>query len=133
MVGVLAMGVDAMSSPVSLTRPARVVAGIITMCVEGALVWNIIARHRLKRQLERLLSDHCRNCGYDLRESPNRCPECGRTGIIVHDIYVRAVIIPNEKCSQLAPSDPYNKVTWFQLRQKFALSSPALQAGPIQI
>jgi hypothetical protein len=33
----------------------------------------------LVRRRARLRSGLCPNCGYDLRESPSRCPECGRT------------------------------------------------------
>lgn len=32
---------------------------------------------RLRARREWLLAGHCRNCGYDLRSSPERCPECG--------------------------------------------------------
>jgi len=36
--------------------------------------WSM-ARRRSRR--ERLLPGHCRACGYDLRGSGGRCPECG--------------------------------------------------------
>jgi hypothetical protein len=46
---------------------------------------------RLRRRAERLRKNLCLNCGYDLRSSLDRCPECGR------------VVAPQQGNTQLKP------------------------------
>ena len=64
------------------TRSRQVVVPIAVPLLASAMppvVWvcrRLVRRHRLRCGL-------CQNCGYDLRTSPRRCPECGdpvRTG-----------------------------------------------------
>jgi hypothetical protein len=41
--------------------------------------WEVfVARRRRLRREYRLAHGHCLHCGYDLRASSGRCPECGR-------------------------------------------------------
>ena len=53
------------------------------ICVAAAVVLFTVIFTRLynhillRRQLRRSPNAICRNCGYDLRATPHRCPECG--------------------------------------------------------
>jgi hypothetical protein len=39
--------------------------------------WSYLAIQRERRTARRRAAGQCVACGYDLRESPERCPECG--------------------------------------------------------
>jgi predicted Zn-ribbon and HTH transcriptional regulator len=43
-----------------------------------ALIQDLIIRARLRKYRTKIVPGHCTGCGYDLRASPERCPECGR-------------------------------------------------------
>jgi hypothetical protein len=38
-----------------------------------ATAWIVSVARRMRRHR----GDHCRACGYDMRATPDRCPECG--------------------------------------------------------
>ena len=46
----------------------------VALPVAAVAAWSLYA---LRRSHPRFLPGHCRKCGYDLRQSKDRCPECG--------------------------------------------------------
>ena len=55
----------------------RVVAGPLWVLEVALLVPPALWLRRLIRTRGRLGTGHCAACGYDLRATPERCPECG--------------------------------------------------------
>jgi hypothetical protein len=47
----------------------------------GLMVMPIVHNRRARRQHRRMESGCCVHCGYDLRASPGRCPECGEQSL----------------------------------------------------
>ena len=62
---------DSPSGAVEVVMPLWPLA-VATALLPAAYVVTVRRRRR------RFRSGHCRSCGYDLRATPGRCPECGR-------------------------------------------------------
>jgi hypothetical protein len=46
-------------------------AALVTAILPAAFIYRVIRSRRAIR------AGHCRTCGYDIRATPTRCPECG--------------------------------------------------------
>jgi len=48
-----------------------------SVSLTGGVVWIIWLTRTIRQESKRVREGLCMNCGYDLRHSQERCPECG--------------------------------------------------------
>jgi len=50
---------------------------LIISALVPPLLWSAVRWRRVREHRRRVRLGLCLACGYDLRESPEKCPECG--------------------------------------------------------
>jgi DNA-directed RNA polymerase subunit RPC12/RpoP len=59
-----------------LAQWAIIAAGCVSLI--GAIFWVTWVIRQYRQELKRTREGLCMHCGYDLRQSKDRCPECGQ-------------------------------------------------------
>lgn len=76
--GILTGGGGGGTSRVNYTFSVHTLSIPYWSLAAALLLMPVIVAVRLIRQRTAVQIGHCRHCGYDLRATPLRCPECGR-------------------------------------------------------
>ena len=71
----LAVMIASLHAPDRIAETVVPIFFLLAMLIGLALI--SLATHRQRRNAFRIRHGLCTHCGYDLRASPNRCPECG--------------------------------------------------------
>jgi len=75
--GYIAAGVANGAKPIENVRFVGVRYWLVFLVLGTSLIVAIGLRLRQRWWNQQVMTGHCRICGYDLRASPDRCPECG--------------------------------------------------------
>jgi hypothetical protein len=69
--------VGPVTTQVSSSHNVRIDNWLIAMLTAPLPTWRLLAYLKRRKRQSRAAKGQCMTCGYDLRGTPKRCPECG--------------------------------------------------------
>ena len=79
--GVTVTEIHGYSGPMMIHRVDRTPLVIVTALCAVLPCWSAFAYRRKRLKTRRLHQNLCSECGYDVRATPDRCPECGTIAV----------------------------------------------------